>query len=191
MSEDSSLATPRDTVQNHLCLLPDQLSIFIRYGQVLSLTLFILLLGAIRYNPSAPIDGKLHEKYEPLLPTSEFQHSHRQHDSNMSKSSCIQNGEAESNLSTRKMGIGGYGYLPASSRTSSPLKPPYVDHARSAPHNGNGDFNSDDWGMPKNISAKMTTEDQPPATRWAYFRRSVWRTAWPVLMAYIWLLWNG
>ncbi|KAL8962922.1 MAG: hypothetical protein Q9183_005078 [Haloplaca sp. 2 TL-2023] len=36
------------TVQTHLCLLPDQLSIFIRYVVFLVLTLFLLLVRAIR-----------------------------------------------------------------------------------------------------------------------------------------------
>ncbi|RMZ79490.1 hypothetical protein DV738_g3396, partial [Chaetothyriales sp. CBS 135597] len=45
--------TPRDTLQNHLCLFPDQLAIFIRYGQILALTVLILAVAAVRYNPAA------------------------------------------------------------------------------------------------------------------------------------------
>ncbi|RMD40018.1 hypothetical protein DV735_g5097, partial [Chaetothyriales sp. CBS 134920] len=51
-SEEAPSAT-RDTVQNHLCLLPDQLAIFIRYGQVLAVTILILAVAAIRHKPSS------------------------------------------------------------------------------------------------------------------------------------------
>ena len=37
----------RSTLQTHLCLLPDQLSIFIRYGLLLGLTLFSLVIRAV------------------------------------------------------------------------------------------------------------------------------------------------
>ncbi|KKK17099.1 hypothetical protein AOCH_003656 [Aspergillus ochraceoroseus] len=39
-------STSGSTLQNHLCLLPDQLSIFIHYGLILSLTLVVLLVQA-------------------------------------------------------------------------------------------------------------------------------------------------
>ncbi|KAL2822796.1 hypothetical protein BDW59DRAFT_149198 [Aspergillus cavernicola] len=41
---DSS--TPGGTLQNHLCLLPDQLSIFIHYGLILGFTLTVLIVRA-------------------------------------------------------------------------------------------------------------------------------------------------
>ncbi|KAL2807743.1 hypothetical protein BJX63DRAFT_411369 [Aspergillus granulosus] len=40
-------AAPGTTLQNHLCLLPDQLSIFIHYGLILGLTLVALLIRAV------------------------------------------------------------------------------------------------------------------------------------------------
>ncbi|KAJ9615733.1 hypothetical protein H2200_001810 [Cladophialophora chaetospira] len=186
MSDDPNLSTPRDTVQNHMCLLPDQLSIFIRYLQVLGLTLFVLLAAAIRYNPSAALAAAQHEKDEPLLPTTQSLHSHE----SRSNSSCVQNG-GTSHLSTRKQSSYGYGQIPASSRTSSPSKPPYIDHARNAVPLEHEDVGSDDWGMPREIMAKIRRRrNQPPPTRLLYLRREMWRTAWPVLVFYIWLLWN-
>ncbi|OAL25046.1 hypothetical protein AYO22_04923 [Fonsecaea multimorphosa] len=201
-NQDSPLTTPRDTVQNHLCLLPDQLNIFIRYGQVLGLTICILLVGAIRYNPSAAIGeaSRDRDKSEPLLPTTET------HSPDTSKSSCIQNGhgqaEGHHQLSTRKMGGYGYGQL----RNSSPSKPPYpyIDYARNSspspggPHTGELD-GSDDWGMPKSTKTKTRarqrqwgkSQNHPPRSRFAFFGRSLWRTAWPVLLIYGWLIWNG
>jgi ethanolamine phosphate phosphodiesterase len=42
-----TVGTPLPTIQSHLCLLPDQLSIFIRYAQLLGLTLAVLVLRTI------------------------------------------------------------------------------------------------------------------------------------------------
>lgn len=186
MSDNQDLSTPRDTVQNHMCLLPDQLGIFIRYLQVLGLTLFILLLAAIRYKPSAALTAAQHEKDEPLLPTTQSPHDHK----SQSNSSCVQNGGA-AHLSTRKQSTYGYGHIPASSRTSSPSKPPYIDYARNAAPVQQIDEGSDDWGMPKDILAKLgKRRNQPPPTRLSYLRREMVRTAVPVLLFYVWLLWN-
>ncbi|OAP63557.1 hypothetical protein AYL99_02784 [Fonsecaea erecta] len=198
MSGDPSLTTPRDTVQNHLCLLPDQLSIFIRYVQMLALTLCVLVLAAVRYNPSAAMEEASRDKSEPLLPTSEKHHHHNNNPAT-SKSSSLQNGQAghHHQLSTRKM-VAGYGHLPASSRSASPSKPPYIDYARnSSPGPGLGpvgEFDSDDWGMPKSTADKARrpwAKNRPPRSRWAYFGRSLWRTAWPVVVIYGWLIWSG
>ncbi|KAL2861615.1 hypothetical protein BJX68DRAFT_260429 [Aspergillus pseudodeflectus] len=60
-------AAPGATIQNHLCLLPDQLSIFIHYGLILGLTLMILILRAVivslRATPQSTPD--------PVLPLTE------------------------------------------------------------------------------------------------------------------------
>lgn len=56
------------TLQNHLCLLPDQLSIFIRYGLLFGLTLAVLLARAailVLYFPAV-------DSSAPILPLSEF-----------------------------------------------------------------------------------------------------------------------
>ncbi|KIX01569.1 uncharacterized protein Z518_09295 [Rhinocladiella mackenziei CBS 650.93] len=171
----ASLATPRDTVQNRLCLLPDQLGIFIRYGQTLGLTLVILLIYTLRYKPNAPTE--LREKSEPLLPL-----SIRHRESRSSQSSCIQNTEQHSRLFTRKMGR--YGQIPASSRTSSPSKPPYPDQ-----HPELFD-DSDDWGMPHGTATRAQSP-KTPRSRVAFFGRTFWRVAWPVLLFYFWLIWTG
>ncbi|KAL2870376.1 putative manganese ion homeostasis (Fr) [Aspergillus lucknowensis] len=58
---------PGSTLQNHLCLLPDQLSVFIHYGLVLGFTLVVLIIRAIvlslRPTPSPTP--------EPILPLAE------------------------------------------------------------------------------------------------------------------------
>ncbi|KAK3071276.1 hypothetical protein LTR53_008930 [Teratosphaeriaceae sp. CCFEE 6253] len=56
-AKGKTVGTPLPTVQSRLCLLPDQLSIFIDYALVLGVTLTVLLLRAIavglRYDPDA------------------------------------------------------------------------------------------------------------------------------------------
>lgn len=53
--DGKSLSTDDTTIQTQLCLLPDQLSIFIRYGLLLATTLFVILVRAIRiaYGPKS------------------------------------------------------------------------------------------------------------------------------------------
>ncbi len=54
------------TLESHLCLLPDQLSIFIRYGLLLSTTVLILFIRALRVAHGGSSDPK--EADTPLLP---------------------------------------------------------------------------------------------------------------------------
>ncbi|KAJ9191948.1 hypothetical protein DTO164E3_8598 [Paecilomyces variotii] len=56
------------TVQNHLCLLPDQLGIFIRYGCLLAFTLIVLIARSVIVSFYAPATST---GLEPSLPLSE------------------------------------------------------------------------------------------------------------------------
>lgn len=197
MSRSTSAAdatTPRDTIQNHLCLLPDQLSIFIRYGQTFGLTLVVLLIFAIRHDPStaAHHDHHQREKSEPLLPLSHHHSREQHHHPHTSSVSSIHN-ENTTRLSTRK--LGGYGQIPISSRTSSPSKPPYLNEQKQRHQPGaweeddNKDDDAGDWGMPPRTTSSVRVSR--PHTRLQYFGRSLWQVAWPVLILYLWLCWRG
>lgn len=59
---------PAATIQNHLCLLPDQLSIFIRYGLVFFFTIAVLLVRAMAL---AFLSFGKPLEYEPVLPFTE------------------------------------------------------------------------------------------------------------------------
>lgn len=59
---------PVTTIQNHLCLLPDQLSTFIRYGLVFLFTIAVLLVRAMVL---AFLSFGKSPEYEPILPISE------------------------------------------------------------------------------------------------------------------------
>ncbi|KAL8823356.1 MAG: hypothetical protein Q9191_005928 [Dirinaria sp. TL-2023a] len=67
--QSSSTAETSATMQTHLCLLPDQLGIFIRYGYLLSLTLGVITIRAFiaaTLKPSKALNGN-------LLPISKFE----------------------------------------------------------------------------------------------------------------------
>ncbi|KAF3390809.1 hypothetical protein DPV78_011069 [Talaromyces pinophilus] len=61
--------TWQPTIQNHLCLLPDQLSIFIYYGMIFFVTIVILVIRAMAITFMS--FGKPSD-YEPTLPISEL-----------------------------------------------------------------------------------------------------------------------
>jgi ethanolamine phosphate phosphodiesterase len=54
LSSNPDLAAPKDTIQNHLCLLPEQVTIFVWYVQVLVVSLFLLGVSAYHSKPPRP-----------------------------------------------------------------------------------------------------------------------------------------
>ena len=185
-------AMPKGTIQNHLCLLPDQLSIFIRYGQLLGVTLVALLVSTV-----ASRSRRTSEKLEPLLPLAEHirEDSHSSQSSAFSASPDSGEGYLSTRLAVRQTArpaspsrLGGYGNLPAISRSSSPVKggvmpPPSQKQSKAFWSN---DIDSDDWGMPlgrKRVKSRSQTLLQN-------LGRNIRDTAIPVLVFYFWLLWN-
>lgn len=59
------------TVQTHLCLLPDQLSIFIRYGVCAVLSLIVLAVHAVIDARKGGSEAAKDQSYSPVLPVSE------------------------------------------------------------------------------------------------------------------------
>lgn len=204
----------KDTIQNHLCLLPDQLSIFIHYLSILLLTLLVLAIRAVTVTSkgSSPSSKPTHS-IQPLLPltettprpdmrgttttrlkassissasTSAQSHEHKHRLSAPSKSSPSRS------QSPSKSRLGGYGNLPPSSRSSSPLKPHQHDDFAPAPYvpvvsSGLDDGDGDDWGMP---SARQSARRRSRGMV-GEFVHSVWQVAWPTLLFYAWVVWNG
>lgn len=184
--------TPKDTLQNQLCLLPDQLTIFIRYGQLLLLTLTVLAVSAFRTSHAQSsgyrtVRGTSDDsKSEPLLPLS---HSRPESDTTRSTtcSSIHPNGgnPAASSPSSRK----------ATSSPAPPISSSHDDdddHFAPAPHAhfatdmGVGGLESDDWGMPRRTPLRKLSRRE----RVALWGSSVWEVAWPVLAVYAWFLWR-
>lgn len=210
---------PKHTVQNHMCLLPDQLSIFIRYGELLGLTLILLITRAILWRPSSsPSKPDLEDRLsksttyytndDPTQQSSQFHH---------------ENGSISSTLSaytiTSRRGGGGppqsqlpppsYGNIPLSarSRTPSPSK---------SLRNPTYEADSDDWGNPTTTSDRIAyahvhhdprLSSSPflqqvlgamgriwlfrrSRTKTGEFFRSMVYVGGPVLCVYFWLLWR-
>ena len=178
--------SPKDTVQDHLCLLPDQLSIFIRYAYVLVFTLATLAIRSITVHRNASTT-KPSRPTHPLLPVSS--EDIRLNASTSASSLQPSHSANTSNLrvgrspSPSKARLGGYGNLPPSSRSSSPYKRDDDDVFAPAPYAPV--VESDDWGMP--VSKKQHNRNRGLLGE---FGDSVWKVAWPVLMVYAWLVWN-
>lgn len=81
-TEDSSSRT----IQNHLCILPDQLGIFIYYGCLLGVSIVVLFIGSAY---QAFFAGSPPPSYDPILPLSERHNEtskHQYHTSGTSSS---------------------------------------------------------------------------------------------------------
>lgn len=62
----STNPTVSPTLQNHLCLLPDQIGVFIQYAYILVLTILVLVVRALALAFRVPMAAT----YEPILPLS-------------------------------------------------------------------------------------------------------------------------
>lgn len=191
----------RDTIQNHLCLLPDQLAIFIRYGILLLLTLLVLAIKAVM-PPSMTIhDGEngkpllplIREKSPPSNSGTLFRHAVASTSSSSSPEQTIPDGGAISAQRTprsRSPKLGGYGNLPLASRASSPSKAK-LDAAFAPARGANvismGD-DDDEWGMPQ---GKRRALGQQRKGVMVEFGHGVARVAIPVLGFYVWLVRRG
>lgn len=180
---NADLPPPNDTVQNQLCVLPDQLTIFIRYGQLLTVTLFLLAVRAARSQ-----SGRKRwepDKSTPLLPlTNDDPVNHR--GSTTSQTSSVDGDHHHHHhLSTRKLGA--YGNVAAASRSSSPS---YDDPFRPSSHTHIASADADRIGG-RFMHRSRWPRRHSPHSRAREFGSSIWQVAWPVLLLYAWLVWNG
>jgi ethanolamine phosphate phosphodiesterase len=200
--DEKETEVKRDTIQNHLCLLPDQLAIFTRYGMLLLLTLLILAIRAVMAQSTTSHDGLngkpllplTKEKIPPLNNGPLFRNAATSSSSSSSPEQTLSGGGALSAYRTPRSGspkLGGYGNLPPASRSSSPSKA-RLDNAAFAPARGSNvisvDDNDDDWGMPR---GKQRTLGQQRRGIVVEFGHSVGRVAIPVLCFYVWLIRRG
>ena len=179
LTSNTNQATPKDTIQNHLCLLPDQLGIFIRYAQLLIFTIITLAITAFR--TTQPASTPEHEKSEPLLPL------HKPTPSSLTSSTST----PESDSLKTRTSKSSYGNIPATSRSSSPSKPSSDPFAPASyliddPANGNVK-RSDDWGVPSRHRPSSSRRRQ---SKIGVFVRSIRDVAVPVLLLYFWMFWS-
>lgn len=206
-----TISKPPPTTESHLCLLPDQISIFIRYGIFLAITLFVLITRAILmpiFNlvpfsspPSDPSDD------QSLLPTTTKDLKRREdtepdrHRASSSASSNNLTNLAPRTTTARTRSVSpanGYG-LPASQTRNTP---PLIASAGyyPPPNHPNGYYNSNSYGyqddeFEKGKSVAYETMKRKPDTVLMKVCRevsqSIWRTAWMVLLVYLYLVYYG
>ncbi|KAF2498361.1 hypothetical protein BU16DRAFT_481200 [Lophium mytilinum] len=196
-SKDDGFDAGAPTVQSHLCLLPDQLSLFIRYANLFGLTVFLLAVRAMLVVAGRVSSNLIHVD-GPVLPTSEYTSSaetekaeiySRQSgssDGSSSKSSASANQRKlsirTSNARTRSASpASGYG-LPA---TDSKYTYPLVQHAGYFPQTEESpepSVNTSARRRPKKLKgfSLFTAE-----LKW-----SIVRVGSIVFVWYLWLIWN-
>jgi len=177
-----------NTIQTHLCLLPDQLGIFMCYGFVLIQTVFFLLLraGHLALNPTK---SSLAGSESPILPVVR---EHLSTEMEKAESSSSDDGSGKSSLSSeRTTGLSARslnsrvrGVSPTTGLGSYGLPAPLIDRA--------GYF-----GPARDIFL-VETKAKSKFKRlkglklfYAEFTWSIIRVASVVLPWYFWLIWNG
>lgn len=178
----SSDASRSPTVQSHLCLLPDQLSIFIRYGLLLALTLVALFVRAVKvaYSPApatSDTDGS-------LLPLSKSKPSNTKREDPLSHASSS-SASSQNGLSARlSAGSGsitpgsGYGYQPPTVEDEVE-----DEHLQSITISKGWNDVALDEPRRKRRKGLVAVYDE--------FRSSVLNVGFFVLLWYIWLLWHS
>jgi hypothetical protein len=192
------------TTESHLCLLPDQLGIFIRYLTLLILTLLALSIRAIltpimHLTPFA--DTTLTDTELSLLPTTKQDIKRREEDtechrsSNSSTSSTSNNAQnlAPRSSAARTRSVSpakGYGLPSNQVRFATPPL------ATSLPTYGNGSWRGDDdFGKDKangysSVSGKGK-KLSPLQVIWREASHSIWRVAWVTVLVYLYLVYYG
>ncbi|KKZ67036.1 hypothetical protein EMCG_07268 [[Emmonsia] crescens] len=136
-SLNTASSSSSSTIQNHLCLLPDQISIFTQYGYVLFLTTIVLLVRAVarKFHPTQdPTSPASSHGSEPLLPLT---HSHSRHASkhldnpSISTTSSTSTYNSETRFSNRTTGSSGGAML---SRTASSSPPSHDGNRPTTKH---------------------------------------------------------
>lgn len=195
----------KPTLQTHLCLMPDQLGIFIRYAALLGVTLFVLGIratlitaGIIKIVPPSsdatilPLTSSSaeNEKSARYAAQPTFESTSATHSSNSSSSSergnlQIRNAQAR----TRSVSpLNGYGYTLPQNNANSTY--PLIKHAGyygSSHGDGEGRYQAKAWGA---VDTKSPKPQRGLALWWSEFRRSVASVAMCVFAWYFWLIWR-
>lgn len=178
------------TIQTHLCLLPDQLSIFIKYGWLLAITVVSLFLGACRTaskrNTSAEADGYLLPLSKPHLQRSEDQVKNSTSARASSKDQLSVRSSAGRPRSLSPANGYGYSYSPSADNVNSVYENDRLKESLNGSATGTG------WN---NIALDESSHRKGfkpfVIALWDKFRSNVVQVASIVLVWYVWLLWNS
>ena len=195
-----SEAAKQGTLQTHLCILPDQLSIFIRYVLLFMLTLVALFVNAYRSSRGGrdPSDSKMSE---PLLPitrkdspnslSQDSGHAQRRSEAHVSSQSFSSStSEHRTGLAPRTAATGR-----ASSRSTSPgwgIPPDEVGVGEDAAAANwkDVDLNGTAGTSTSSRRRRASSTGRIMATFWI-FQRDLAQVALFVLTWYLYLLWTS
>lgn len=184
------------TVQSHLCLQPDQLGIFARYGILLTMSFLAVIIRALltssfKLTPFSSSEQSQPQTDVPLLPTSMKDLKRRDDEPTTQQSTSSINSAAHSNLAPRSTAArtrslspaNGYGLPPREVRFA---EAPLINHVT----NGwaqNASKKSDDYDH----GADEPTSKLKPPTRarliWREIWTSLWRVTWIAVLTYLYL----
>lgn len=190
------------TVQTHLCLLPDQLGIFIRYALLFGWTITLLTIRAVLV-AFGSLKSSLTDAESPVLPVSELASSTETEKAELysrrpsspdgisSKSSTSSDrgklAIRNSNARTRSVSpSGSYGLSAAQSKYNYPL----IQHAGYFPP-ARGAREVEQWDTVNTSSKKKPKKLKGCGLFFAELKRSIIQVASVVLIWYFWLTWNG
>ena len=187
------------TMESHLCLLPDQLAIFMNYGILLVFTILVLLIRAILvpifslepfsyYQCTANEDTLLPIATEDFKRESKSEHRY----TNSSSSSTTMTNLAPRTSAARTRSVSptnGYGLPPSQVRFASP------SISRAGFHVNTPDRDENFEKLSRSSSAFVSTAKRSRYTIlelvWREAWHSVFRAAWMVIMIYLYLIWYG
>jgi hypothetical protein len=174
-----------NTLKTHLCLLPDQISIFIKYALMFAATAALLVVRAayIAFNPSK---SALSQHAGPLLPTSRDSRSEAERcESSSSDDSC----------SAAYSGPGRYG-LSARTVTSRVRGSSQSPSGYGLPRfkNSEDSFDSGAFGAGKRgfvVTLPRWISSRGDSLFGAELKQSMFRVVVLALPWYLWLIWTG
>ena len=188
VDQEGISAGPADTtIQTQLCLLPDQLSIFIRYGWLLAATLPVLLFRAIRvvYASGSARQTNGHVSYT-SSPGSQSRDQKAISASTGSRSRA--NSAAVRSSASRPQSISPsdkYGY-------GLPLDEANIRRTEKGVYEPSGGFPGDQgWNYAARDKYLMCRRRRGPLGIFDEFRSSSIQVAIIVILWYAWLLWNS
>lgn len=161
------------TIQNHLCLMPDQLGIFIHYGCILSLSIVILFISST-YHVLFATESPLNDTVLPLSERRPHPPQNQYHTSGTSSSTLSNPG----GLASRN-GIAAWPRYPGAKT---------ADAYWGSDHDDDGNTNSKDKGLYR--PARPAGLRQNATLLGRDFFRSIRTVAWVVLPVYFFLIWR-
>ncbi|KAL8941072.1 MAG: hypothetical protein Q9211_001974 [Gyalolechia sp. 1 TL-2023] len=162
-----------ETIQTHLCLLPDQLAIFIRYAALLVVTIVVIFVHALRTVNHASHAGYSNGNILPLSSSSSKPKS------NTPPQSPARQAHTQPHKNSSAVRPRGYGYTGAGANGMSSLRDELLDErwteaSVGAGRNGSGYRNRGEKGFGARLGAEFTG--------------GFLRVAGPALVWYFWLV---